>query len=98
HGGGDTTQVARQRGQRAAKIVCHRKYILCEALDAVFSLALDVLLGAPADVLSLGPSAQKLVLQLRLLGLQALQLALALRLGLALEVRIRHLGRGVARG
>ncbi len=99
----DRLGIPRQRRQGAPQIVGNRQDILGEPLDAELAFALHVLLGTAAHVLGFGQGAQKLVLQLGLLGLQLLQFVRqALRLGGNIEVLVgrldRHLIRGVARG
>ena len=99
----DRVGIVGQHREGPAQIVGNRQDVLGKTLDPELALAFDVLLGAAAHVLRLGQSAQELVLQLGLLGLQLLHFGRhAFRLGRNIEVGVgrldRHLSRGAARG
>ena len=91
-----------QGRQGATEIVGNREDISGESLDPEFAFLVDILLGATSDVLRLGNGTQMLVLQLRILGFELLDLTLETA-GLLAHFEVfgvldRHLIRGVARG
>ena len=90
-------EVGRQRRKRAAEVVGDRQDVARKAFDAELVGLFDVLLGAAADILRVGDGPQVLVLQVGVLGLEALDHALQ---GLDGDFGAvdRHVIRGAARG